>query len=391
MRCANTAMSRRTCCLAAGMLAVAAVAAGCGSTTVHRSRSGTDVRRITPSPETTAQPGLPPFYADTVDTVEGNGPLQVRDTATGRLVAEDKHMFSMPPGITALAAASDRSFVIAASVGSNVSCATRLYRVNLNAQGRPGSLSPLGQAVRGYVWSLAASVRGQVVGYAVSGCAKGQPGYLAVLDTRTGRTRQWAGVSLGGESPGNVAVSGPFLSMSANGRMLAFAGADVAGNWHAVVYGHPTRQVVRVLPTGAVPGTAAQRSHVVLRRPLSSPELAAVAVGPDGGSFYLCTRSYRKHKTVRTIAAYATATGGRQRVIATLTGAIIPTTCQMALDPTGQFLLVTDSLSNPQGYPGIPVLRLTRIDLTTRAVAVLNIKLPRGGGMDPYSGMSTAW
>lgn len=391
MCCASTAMSRRTCCLAAGVLAVVAVAAGCGSTTVHRSRGSTDVRRITPSPETIAQPGLPRFFVGTVDAVEGNGPLQVRDAATGRLVAEDKHRFSMPPGITALAAASDRSFVIAALPDINASCVTRLYQVKLNAQGRPGSLSPLGRAVRGYVWSLAASVRGQVVGYAVSGCAKGQPGYLAVLDTRTGRTRQWGAVSLSGESPGNVVVSGPFLSISANGRMLAFAGADVAGNWHTVGYGHLTRQVVRVLPTGAAPGTVAQRSHVVLSRPLSSPELAAVAISPDGGSFYLCTTSYRRDKTVRTIAAYTTVTGGRQRVIATLTGTTIPTTCQIGLDPTGRFLLVTDSVSNPQGIPGIPVLRMARIDLTTRAVALLNIKLPRGGGMDPYAGMSTAW
>jgi hypothetical protein len=391
MRCANTAMSRRTCCLAAGVLAVAAVAAGCGSTTVHRSRPGTDGRRITSSPEVIAQPGLPRFFADTVDTVQGNGPLQVRDSATGRLVAQGKPMFGVPPGITALVATTGRSFVNAAPAGNDVSCVMRLYRVNLNAQGRLGRLSPLGKAVRGYVWSLAASVGGQVTGYAASGCAKGQPGYLAVLDTHTGRTRHWSDVSLAGESPGNVAMGWPFLSMSANGRVLAFAGADVAGNWHAVGYGHLTRQVVRVLPTGAAPGTVAQRSHVVLSRPLSGPELAAVAISPDGGSFYLCTRSYRQDKYVMTIAAYTTAAGGRQRVIATLPGAIIPTTCQMALDPAGRFLLVTDSLSNPQGYPGIPVLRLARIDLTMRAVAVLNIKLPRGGGMDPYAGMSTAW
>ena len=65
--------------------------------------------------------------------------------------------------------------------------------------------------------------------------------------------------------------------------------------------------------------------------------------------------------------------------------------CQMALDPTERSLLLTESVSKPEGYPGTPVLRLARIDLTTRAVAVLSVKLPRGGGMDPYTGMSTAW
>jgi hypothetical protein len=335
------------------------------------------------------RPGLPRFFADTVDTMEGNGPLQVRDSAAGRLVAEDKHMFGMP-GISALVATSDRSFVIAAPAGNDFSCVTRLYRFTLNAQGRPGRLSPLGQKVRGHVWSLAASVRGQVIGYAVSGCAKGQPGYLAVLDARTGRTRQWSDVSLGGESPGNVAVAGPFLSMSANGRMLAFAGWDVAGNWHLVGYGHLTRQVVRVLPAGAAPGTVAQRSHVVLSRPLSEPDLAAVAVSPDGGSFYLCTQRDRRGQSMRTISAYATATGALQRVIVTVTGTPVPAACQMALDPSGRSLLLTNSLSKPR-YPRNPVLGLARIDLTTRSAATLTIRLPPNGGMDPYTGMSTAW
>jgi hypothetical protein len=337
----------------------------------------------------TVRPGLPRFFADTVDTGEGNEPLQVRDSATGRLVAEDKHMFGMP-GITALVATSDRSFVIAAPADSNFSCVTRLYRFRLNAQGRPGRLSPLGQKVRGHVWSLAASVRGQVIGYAVSGCGKGQPGYLAVLDARTGRTRQWSDVSLGGESPGNVAVAGPLLSMSANGRMLAFAGWDVAGNWHLVGYGHLTRQVVRVLPTGAAPGTVAQRSHVVMSRPLSEPDLAAVALSPDGGSFYLCTQRDRRGQSMRTISAYATATGALQRVIVTVTGTPVPAACQMALDPSGRSLLLTNSLSNPR-YPRNPVLGLVRIDLTTRSAVTLTIRLPPNGGMDPYTGMSTAW
>src|SRR6476660_5759732 len=154
MRCASTAVSRRARCLAAGVLAAAAVSAGCGSTTVHRSRSAADARRIESPPVAIVRPGLPRFFADTVDTMEGNGPLQVRDSAAGRLVAEDKHMFGMP-GISALVATSDSSFVIAAPVGNDFSCVTRMYRFTLNAQGRPGRLSPLGQKVRGHVWSLA--------------------------------------------------------------------------------------------------------------------------------------------------------------------------------------------------------------------------------------------
>jgi hypothetical protein len=179
--------------------------------------------------------------------------------------------------------------------------------------------------------------------------------------------------------------------MSASGHLLAFTGWDLTGNWHVLGEGHFTRQVVRVLPTSAAAGTVAQRSHVVLSGTLSLPALTAVALSPDARSFYLCTRTSFGHRSAREIAAYATATGRRQRVITTLTGTFPSSSCQMALDPTGRSLLLTESVSNPQGYPGTPVLRLARIDLTTGATAVLGVKLPRGAGMDPYTGMSTAW
>jgi hypothetical protein len=374
--------------LSAGLLVATAALPGCGSATGHRGSSAADAGGST-SPPATVRLGWPRFFADTVDSVEGNGMLQVRDSATGTLVAEDKHMFGVP-GIAALVATGTRSFVIAAPAGDNFNCATRLYRVSLKSGGRPGLLSPLGKVLRGQVWSLAASAHGRLIGYAVGGCVKGQPGYLGILDVRTGRTRQWRDVSLAGESPGNVAVNGPLLSMSADGRLLAFTGWDVAGNWRVIGKGRFTRQVVRVLPTAAASGTLAQRSHVVLSRPLSPAELASVNLSPSARSLYLCTMSPGRNRSVRTVAAYDTATGARLRVIATLTGTYVPTTCQMALDSTGRFLLLTYSLSNPR-YPGKPVLRLARIDLTTRTIASLSLRLPPNGGMDPYAGMSTAW
>src|SRR5882724_11169798 len=49
--------------------------------------------------------------------------------------------------------------------------------------------------------------------------------------------RKARGTSLGGVSPGNVALSGA-LSMSANGALIAFTGWDVAAG------GQATRQVV---------------------------------------------------------------------------------------------------------------------------------------------------
>jgi hypothetical protein len=87
------------------------------------------------------------------------------------------------PGVSALAATGTDSFVIALQVGDG--CATRLYRVVLSDRGRPGGLSPVGPELPGSVWSLAATTGGGVIGYAVSGCGKGDPGYIGVFDTRT--------------------------------------------------------------------------------------------------------------------------------------------------------------------------------------------------------------
>jgi hypothetical protein len=60
----------------------------------------------------------------------------------------------------------------------------------------------------------------------------------------------------------------------------------------------------------------------------------------------------------------------------------------MSLDPSGRYLLATFSLMNPQGPTA--ALRVARIDLSTRAVAVLDIPF-ENGGMGTYTGLITAW
>jgi hypothetical protein len=224
------------------------------------------------------------------------------------------------------------------------------------------------------VWSLAASAGGQMIGYAVSGCIKGDPGYIAIFDTRTGFTRQWGDVNAGGISPGNVALDGG-LSISANGRLLAFTGWNVAGN------GRNISQFARVLPTDAPAGTVAERSRIVLRRPVSGHQLAAASLSPGGASFYLCTQSGR----VSNVASYRTSTGTLQQNLAGLGRSLLG--CSMALDPSGRFLLVPGSLTSGSR----PTLKVAEIDVATKAVTTLTIPLARGGGMDPPTGMIVAW
>jgi len=353
-----------------GCGAPATRAAQAGGTVTHTSRAG--------SPGVAAAAAAPRFFADTVLFAEGNGPLQVRESATGALLVQAEHT----SGVTGLAAAGGRSFVIALPVSGT--CATRLYRFRLGGRGLPGRLSPLGHELHGELWSLAASANGQVIGYAISGCAKGEPGHIGVIHVRGGWTRQWGNVNLGGVSPGNVALSGA-LSMSANGALIAFTGWDMA------VGGQATRQVVRVLPASARPGTVAGRSRAVLSRPVTQPSLAAASLSPNGASFYLCTVSANRTRRLAKIAAYRTASGVRLEVIATLRGTPFLAGCPMALDTTGRFLLVPYSLRSPHNPAGRAALLAARIDIATRATVILDLRLPANAGMDPYIGLRTAW
>ena len=354
-------LRRRNACVIALAVALAGSMSlgGCGTPQAggkgaHPGRTGSPgVAAARPAP--VAAPAPSRFFADTLLDAVGAGPLEVRESGTGALVAHRKY------GANGLAAVGQRRFVLALRDGD--ACATRLYRFRLNDRGQPGRLSPLGGELHGEMFSLAASANGQVVGYAIGGCVKGDQGHLAVVHLNSGRTRQWGSVNLGGISQGNVALSGG-LSMSADGRLLAFTGWDAAGNWHEAGEGRTTSQVVRVLPTNAPAGTLAERSRVVLTRAVRSPELQAAVLSPGGASFYLCAVSGGRAERLTRIAMYHTATGRLRVAIAALRGIPFPG-CPVALDSTGHFLLVPYSLRQPRRPAGRPVLLVARINLNT--------------------------
>ena len=315
---------------------------------------------------------------------DGSAILAVRDSADGRLMATDKQT----AGADGLAAyGNGRDLVVAMPVGQ--SCATQLYRLRLSRQGKPDALSPLSHQLPGMLYSVTASADGQVVGYAISGCAKGQPGYLGVMHARSGRTRQWGGVNIGGVSPGMVALNSG-LSMSADGSSLAFTG------WNATASGRLTSQTVRVLKADAPPGTVARRSHVVLSEPVLGPDLAGVSLARDGASFYLCAVHGSRDRRVATVLAYRTATGQRRATIARLAAASpaypqLQLGCPMALDTSGSFLLVPYLIHYPKNPADHPVLHLARIRLATRSVARLAFTLPVTGGIDEAVSVRIGW
>jgi hypothetical protein len=383
---------RRRRRLALAVVGTLAVTAGVFAAVEGSSGTGPAGRgHATGSPAVVPASAAPPrFFADTQGSGEGNGPLQVRESATGRLVWQDERGTSS--SVTGLAATGRGGFVIALNVAS--SCATRLYHVRLSGRGLPGALSPLGPTLPGMLWSLAAGDGGQVIGCAISGCAKGGPGYLGVLQVSSGRTRQWGDVGLGGVSSGNLTLEGP-LSMSANGRLLAFAAGSIA----RPPDGQVTAQSVRVLPVDAPPGAAATRSHVVFRQTAVSagagPRLAAAILSPSGTSVYLCLQSAVRAQTSAKIVRYDTATGKPRGVITTLTGEgtwLLPGCSSMTLDTSGRYLLVPYSLYHP-APPGTDVLQqLARINIATEAKSTVAVRMPGSGGMSQESGMSiVAW
>jgi len=341
---------------------------------------------VTPAPgaDAPAAPAPPRFFADVAaGGLGGRGVLQVRESATGRLVAQDSRVLA-----TGLAALADRrTFVVAEPVGS--SCATRLYRLRLNGRGKPGRPSRLDvPELHGELWSLAASGNGNVIGYAVSGCSNGDRGYVGVVHLPGGRARRWGDVNLGGVSPGNVALNGA-LSLSANGRLLAFPAFDLSAGSRI------TAQDVRVLPVDARPGTVARRSRVLLGSPYPPyrPLLAAATLSPGGATLYACATLGQAGHAVR-LSAYRTTTGRRLRTLATLTVTGSPLAgsgyCPAALDAQGQYLLVPYAIRSSRNPAAGPELRIAMLAVTTGRVTDLTVRLP-GGGMEPATGMSIAW
>ncbi len=378
---------RRLALVLTGLLVLTA-----GVVAVVRSPSGkvATVRRDRSRSPGVAPLALPQFFADTQGSGEGNGPLQIRETDTGHLVWQDTRATSAD-SVTGLAAAGRGSFVVAMNAGS--ACATRLYRVRLSASGPPEASAPLGPTLPGMLWSLTVGGGGRVIGYAISGCAKGAPGYLGVLQLSSGRTREWGDLSLGGMSTGNLALQGQ-LSMSADGRLLAFA-ADVMSRHDGLITG----QSVRVLATDAPPGPVARRSRVIYRQAApgagARSDLAAASLTPSGTSVYACRQSVTRNLATAEIVAYGTSTGKPRGVIATFTakGTWPQVSCSsMALDSSGGFLLVPYAVHYVAGPDTEVLQQVARINLATRAIFTVPIKMSGPSGISEEGGTSiVAW
>ena len=213
----------------------------------------------------------------------GTSPLQVRDVATGAVVAQVRlptEPGSQAPGqpahdgrtyIGGMATPNGRTYVVA--LYRPDPCRSWLYQFGVNSRGRPTAVTPL-QArptiAGAELYDLAVSSNGQVLGYASAssgpGCAarKAQPDRVGIVNIVTGQMRQWT-------APESNSVNE--VSLSANGSLLLYSlqlGPSVA----------------RIIPASAPPGQAADRGRTVLRAAQFGPSqwISFAAISPDGGA-----------------------------------------------------------------------------------------------------------
>jgi hypothetical protein len=379
--------------LVAGTLAATGAFAGGGPTAT--AGSGAD--------DAVTHPAAPPaYFIEASNTDGGYSAPVIRASATGKLVAPtavgNLDDYDPPYG---LAATSPDSFVVGLMTPSD--CSTQFFRFQVNDRGRPGALTRVGPTLPGDLSSIAASAGGGLIAYEIDGdgCANARSlgSYLGVLDVSTGRTRQWTGVPR---------FSGD-LSMSANGRLLAFSQevTKPAPGSHGNGFNMLGDQV-RVLATDAPPGTVAARSRVVERISTEDSGFSAptVLLSPAGTSFYLCSQpvAFAKPGTERItetakIVAYRTATGKPSGVVAAWAASYVNRTgyapmalscSSMALDPSGRYLLVPyrqTFLQPADEYSG-GSLTVARISIATGARS--DWTLSYGERQSPGA-MSIAW
>jgi len=370
----------------AALILMAALAA-CGSAPGRGAAGRSTSASSGPTSSAPATGAMPAYFVDDVQSAGAvsGGILQVRSSVTGRLADS--------PPIQALAVAplsAPGTFAIARLLGQG--CATALYRITLSAAGIPGPLIRFGPAIRGQVVAMATDADGGVIGYTAQPCGSksatgaAPAGYLGVLGVRSGTVRSFGSVDVYGTG----SISAASLSLSADGGLLAFAGAITGTGGSAVERG------VWLLRTTSPAGTLRERGRLVLASPAAGPVLASAILSPDGASFDLCDVTTSQTAPTDEIAAYRTSSGQLEQVIASLAGnvpafGLAPLYCPIAASSGDRYLLAPYWLRADRAPPFAATVRVARIDLMTGAIARLSFRLPGSGGMSVADGLTVAW
>jgi hypothetical protein len=266
--------------------------------------------------------------------------------------------------LTSVATGDGQMFVVAATAPG--SCSTTLYRFSLAANGTPGTMTAFTTIDRQISdpWEMAVSANGQFIAYHTMACDHGsveqqakafkdhQPeqGYLSVLDTVTGRTKQWTyqtNVNAFGPGTGNV-------SISADGSVIGFAN--------------------EVIDTSAPTGSLAAHARVVATSGEfgSSTDLGGLNVAPDGNTVYfetnkVVTNQFGIEKPVWSswqLRAFDLATG-QTRLVRSFPGTE-GGPAAATFDPTGRYMIVESVVRTG------PTTKLALVDMATGQLTQLN-------------------
>lgn len=295
-----------------------------------------------PPPDTAADRGTPAFFVALNWFVHPS--MVVVNARTGVRGATITLPFRATE-LTGVATGNGRMFVAAARTAG---CRTSLYRFSVSAQGRPTALTRFASVpgVIGSPWDMALARDGRTIAYAALACGQASGpsardqlgrGYLAVVNTVTGKTRRWTYTNRGVRA---FRGAGP-VSLSADGRVVAFAD--------------------QVLRTDAAPGSLIRRGRVVMHAGQfgASVILGGLEVAPDGKTVYFDTFRVRRGKPSWRgwqLRAFDLATG-QTSLVRSLPGTQ-GTPAAVAADPTGRFLMIEYTLRDGR-------TRLVKMDVAT--------------------------
>jgi hypothetical protein len=331
---------------------VAAVTVPRGTAPAQPGATGTATAKPTgtaspaPSVTPTAGPavGAPTFL---IDDASGLSPLQVRNATTGALVAKIALPQQYPGGnsrtfIGGVATGNGRDYLVAEYANP---CRSWLYRFSLDSAGHASAVTPFAPlpTVRSQLLNLTVSANGQMVGFTTTACqgAKRQPNYVGVTNIATGHTTRWT-------TPDRNSVDA--VSLTADGKELCYSLQLDAS-------------VVRVIPTGAAPGTAADLGRTVVRA-AAGRWIALSQISADGSEVYYSDyteATLGNHKPMTgQIRAMDLATGRSRLIYIPKGGPGV-----MTFDSSARYLVM--QVFEDAQHPA----RLVRLDLVTGQVAYL--------------------
>jgi hypothetical protein len=331
---------------------------------------------------TIAAGSLASRFVIAITSTVSSSSMVVHSAATGAVVA---HIRPPQPGMyfANLATGNGRTFV--AVLWRPRVCRSWLYQFRLNGAGRPSALIPYRlPSITEQLGSIAVSKDTGTFAYLGENCADpaaATPSDLAVMNVATKRTRQWT-----------IPIQADVLSLSltATGSVLAY-NVETTKQFGSMAL---------LLPTNAPPGTAIERSRIIVRATQfgRAEEISSDVITPDGRELYFTTNRIGDPSAATWQLRVASVATGRSRILQAGSGSPYPFSANPAVSklliliqpstvpvpspspvPSGQHTAVPtpSPVGRPTPVPSpSPILpssfQLAMIDLSAGTITFLN-------------------